>query len=161
MSELAFIADQLKRLHQGDAWHGPSVREAIDGVTASLAGTRVVPHAHTIFALTHHIAAWADEVRQRLAGRAPQAPDAGDFPAREGPVSDAEWATARRRLDETHAALEAAILAFDARRLDAPVGDQRDAPLGTGVTYRAMLHGLVQHDAYHAGQLVLLRRALG
>lgn len=32
---------------------------------------------------------------------------------------------------------------------------------GTGVTYAAMVRGLVQHDAYHGGQIGLLRRALG
>jgi uncharacterized damage-inducible protein DinB len=36
----------------------------------------------------------------------------------------------------------------------------RDPALGTGVTHRAMLNGLVQHHAYHTGQIMLLRKAL-
>jgi len=33
MNETGRIADQLKRAFYGEAWHGPSVREALDGVT--------------------------------------------------------------------------------------------------------------------------------
>jgi hypothetical protein len=40
------------------------------------------------------------------------------------------------------------------------VGGERNAALGTGVSYAAMLAGLVQHDAYHGGQVGLLRKAL-
>jgi hypothetical protein len=36
----------------------------------------------------------------------------------------------------------------------------RDPALGTGATYRGMVNGLVQHNAYHSGQLALLRKAL-
>jgi len=35
-----------------------------------------------------------------------------------------------------------------------------DPPLGSGVPFEVMLHGLAQHNAYHAGQIALLRRAL-
>jgi hypothetical protein len=57
----------------------------------------------------------------------------------------------------------AALERFAARRgeagLDEPVGMTRDAPLGTGFSYYVMLHGLAQHDAYHTGQIMLLKRA--
>ena len=37
-------------------------------------------------------------------------------------------------------------------------GAERDAPSGSGVTHREMLHGLAQHDAYHTGQCSILKR---
>jgi len=40
------------------------------------------------------------------------------------------------------------------------VRGEREAPLGTGTTFLVMLHGVAQHDAYHAGQMKLLRKAL-
>jgi hypothetical protein len=36
----------------------------------------------------------------------------------------------------------------------------RDPALGSGVNHRAMVHGLIQHNAYHSGQIALLRKAL-
>ena len=47
----------------------------------------------------------------------------------------------------------------DLERSGGSISD-RDAALGTGVTHRAMVNGLVQHHAYHTGQIVLLRKAL-
>jgi uncharacterized damage-inducible protein DinB len=155
------IADQLRRLHEGDAWHGPSILEALDGVTAEQATRRAVANAHTIYELTHHITAWVNEVTERVNGRAPTMPDDGDFPAPVDALSDEEWRDTRARLDAAHARLVEAILAFDPERLPARVGAERDAPAGTGVSFYGMLHGLIQHDAYHAGQLMLLKRALG
>jgi len=40
------------------------------------------------------------------------------------------------------------------------VGEQRDPPTGGGVTYYATLHGVVQHAAYHAGQIAIIRKWL-
>ncbi len=47
---------------------------------------------------------------------------------------------------------------FDESRLADRVGRQRDPALGTGSTYYVMLHGAVQHNLYHAGQIALLRK---
>jgi hypothetical protein len=52
------------------------------------------------------------------------------------------------------------VRAFPAKRWTERVGGARDAPLGTGVTYAAMVSGLLQHSGYHGGQIGLLRRAL-
>jgi uncharacterized damage-inducible protein DinB len=153
-----FIIDQLRRLHVGDAWHGPSLQEALAGVTAGMAVARPIPNAHNIAELVHHVAAWAGEVSARLGGRTPRMPDEGDFPPPVDVISDEEWVALRARLDDAHDRLVDAIQAFDPSRLEERMGTA-DAPLGTGVSFEGMLHGLVQHDAYHAGQVVLLKHA--
>jgi uncharacterized damage-inducible protein DinB len=154
-----FLIDQLRRLHVGDAWHGPSLHEALSGVTATMAVARPVAAAHNIAELVHHVAAWANEVRARLEGRTPGMPEEGDFPAPIVALTDREWDALKRRLDDAHDRLVEAIRAFDPARLDERMGTA-DAPLGTGVSFEGMLHGVVQHDAYHAGQIVVLKRAL-
>ena len=40
------------------------------------------------------------------------------------------------------------------------IGNARDRSLGSGVSRYVSLHGLVQHHAYHAGQIALLKKAL-
>jgi hypothetical protein len=37
MRELDRIAEQLRRAYRGDAWYGPSVRAALNGVDTSVA----------------------------------------------------------------------------------------------------------------------------
>lgn len=155
------IVDQVRRMHDGDAWHGPSITEALDGITAEQATRRPVAGAHTIYELAFHMAAWTGEVLHRLRGRTPQMPDEGDFPVPVTQISSTEWAEVKQRLADRHNALAEAIAAFDESRLGDLVSPPRDAPLGTGVTYDALLHGLIQHDAYHTGQIVLLSKAVG
>src|SRR5690348_2066639 len=68
MSEIVRILDQLQRAYEGNAWHGPSVREVLSGVTAAQAAARPLANAHTIWELVHHIAVWEGVVRRRLEG---------------------------------------------------------------------------------------------
>lgn len=157
---IAPLLADLRRIYEGDAWHGPAVLEAIQDVTAAQAASRPIPGAHTIYELTHHIAAWIGETASRLQGNPPGMPADGDFPPRSFTVDDASWSDVRARLERRQAELLEAVNAFDAGRLDEPVKPGNvnvDGP----VTYRALLSGIAQHSAYHAGQIVLLRKALG
>jgi uncharacterized damage-inducible protein DinB len=159
MIERERIAAEIRRMFDGNAWHGPGVMDVLQGVTAAEAGERTVPGVHTIYELTHHLAAWIGEVQARLAGRAPGNPEDGDFPASGMVVDDAAWRAVRDRLARRQAALLAALETFDAGRLDDPVDPGWNKESGGAVTFYAMLQGIVQHNAYHAGQIMLLRRA--
>jgi uncharacterized damage-inducible protein DinB len=153
------IAGQIRMAHDGSAWHGPGLSEILTDVDAADAAARPVAGAHTIWELVLHMTAWTREVARRLEGGEPSLPAEGDWPL-VGPVSDRSWDTARAALAEAHDALARSVDGFPAARLAAGVGAQRDAPLGTGVSFAEMLHGLAQHDAYHGGQVSLLKKAL-
>lgn len=150
----------LERIYAGNAWHGPAVLDAIRDVTAAQAAARPVADAHTIYELTHHIAAWIGEVTSRLKGNRPGNPSDGDFPRRTRKVDDAEWADVRARLQMRQAGLMEALAGFDPARLDNAVDPEVRKDADGPVTYRALLSGLAQHSAYHAGQIVLLRKAV-
>lgn len=152
------LAD-LRRIYEGNAWHGPSVLDAIRGVTAMQAGARPVPNAHSIYELTHHIAAWMGETTSRLQGKPPGNPADGDFPPRTA-VDEAAWADVRTRLERRQAELLEAIAGFDPGRLDEAVDPRNRKDTSDPVSYRALLSGLAQHSAYHAGQIMVLRKAL-
>ena len=158
--ELRLIAGAVHHMYEGPTWHGPSVREALDGVSANDARARMLPEAHSIYELTHHLAAWVGEVERRLRGNTPGDPVDGDFPPTGIEVDETTWRAVQIQLRDRHHALVEAILAFQASRLGEPVGNTLDASLGTGRTYREMLRGVIEHDAYHAGQIVLLRKGL-
>jgi uncharacterized damage-inducible protein DinB len=152
------LADELARAASGDAWHGPSLAALLDDVTAAEAARRPIAGAHTIWELVLHLTAWTGEVRRRLGGGEPGEPGEGDWP--EPPAATPEaWAAARAALAAAHAALQADVLHVDDAQLDRPVGGTRDLPLGSGGPHGVMLHGLAQHDAYHGGQIALLKKA--
>jgi uncharacterized damage-inducible protein DinB len=155
MSEISRIVDELEREHGGDPWHGSSVTRILSGVTAAQAAARVVPHVHTIWQLVLHMTAWKNEVRRRLAGAPAGMPEEGDWPEM-GSVTPEGWREALDRLEAAHSALISAVRELPESQLFEPTNDPRNRETGTGVTKYVLLHGLAQHDAYHAGQLALL-----
>jgi uncharacterized damage-inducible protein DinB len=154
-----FLSEQVRLAHQGPTWHGAALVENLDAITAEQAASRPLPEAHSVWEIVLHMTAWTNEVARRLKGGEPGLPAAGDWPA-VGRVSEQAWARDREALGEAHTALAAAVKRFPEARWRDRVGGERDAPLGTGVSYAAMLAGLLQHDAYHGGQVGLLRKAL-
>jgi uncharacterized damage-inducible protein DinB len=160
MREIDRIADELQRAHNGDAWHGPSVNSALEGVDRRMATTRPVARGHTICELVLHLTAWTREVTRRMREGVARDPEMGDWPVRT-PADDREWSAIIAAFDEANAELADAIAALDESRLDDRIGDERDRAVGGGVSRYVMLHGLAQHHAYHAGQISFLKKALG
>ncbi|HVP54817.1 MAG TPA: DinB family protein [Candidatus Eisenbacteria bacterium] len=157
MSETARIADQLLRAFQGAAWHGDSLLEILDGVTAAQACAHPIKHAHSIWELVLHIAAWDGAARRRMAGEAVVLSDDQNFP----PVKDTSegaWQRALENAKKAHSQLVEAVAAFPEARLNEKVpGKPKEADWHN---FYYMLHGVVQHELYHAGQIALLKKAL-
>jgi uncharacterized damage-inducible protein DinB len=151
-TEVQRILDQLKRAYDGEAWHGPSLREVLVDVTAEQAAARPLPNAHTIWELVLHITAWENAARNALAGEPLHVSEAENFPAI-ADTSEAAWRDALAALEAGHHALRDAL----ARLTDA---DLDTVALGRTYSVYFLLHGVVQHDLYHAGQIVLLKKAL-
>lgn len=157
MNEIFRIVDQLEREHAGDPWHGSPLSAILDGVTAEEAAARPLPGAHTIWELVLHMTGWKSEVRRRLSGAPAGDPEAGDWPA-VGEATLERWAQARENLELAHRLLVSAVKEFPEANLYIPANDTRNRELGIGVTYYELLHGIVQHDVYHAGQIAILKR---
>lgn len=81
MSEIADIVDELRKIHEADAWHGMSLREALTGLSPEQAAAHPLPNAHSIWEIVNHIAGWEDVFRRRLEGEVVSEPEAGDFPS--------------------------------------------------------------------------------
>lgn len=150
------LLDELRRAWDGDPWHGDPLRSILEGLTAESAAARPLPNAHNAWEIVVHLASWTREVSRRLRDRIARDPAEGDWPAVGGTWEDAVDALAR-----AHAELLDAVAAFPPEELDHVVGEARDRPLGSGVPYTVMVHGVAQHYAYHAGQIALLRKAVG
>lgn len=151
--EIMRLEEQLRLTFTGEAWHGPSVLDVLSGVSAEQASSHPIPGAHSIWELVLHIASDYALVLRRLSGDGRQLTPEEDWPS--CPQATAEnWEQAvesLRRLDEK---LRNAVRGFAVERLD--------LPLVAGVPYTAYTQfiGVTQHNAYHAGQIVLLKRAM-
>jgi uncharacterized damage-inducible protein DinB len=159
-SQTAFLVDQLERAHAGDPWHGSSRAGLLADVSADEARRRPAPAVHSIWELILHMTAWTREVTLRLHGRKAADPEMGDWPALPASPDETAWRAALAALDEAHLALRDVVRGLDASRLAMRVGDERNAALGTGVTLAQTINGLVQHDAYHSGQIAIVKKLL-
>lgn len=152
MSEVQRIVEELRQAFEGPAWHGPAVRTLLADISAERAAARPLANAHSIWEIALHIAAWEDVVRRRLAGEViGDLPDDQDWPAVRN-TSPAAWQQTLRHLEQTNRALREAIAKFD----DAHLADR---VAGKDHSVYVMLHGVIQHDLYHAGQIALLWKA--
>ena len=160
MTEPDNIVELIERVLSGDPWHGSSVAQILAGVTPEGAAKRPLDGAHSIWELVLHMTGWAREVTARLGGRVAQEPDAGDWPDVGAPAAG-RWQAAKADLFTAYDELMAAVRALDAATLARPVLDFRNNALGTGLSHYVTLHGVIHHAIYHAGQIALLKRALG
>ena len=154
------LIDQFKRAHDGDAWHGSPIKEILKGVTAEQAAKRPPNGAHSIWELVLHATGWRNEVARRATGAPAGEPEHGDWPE-VGDATPERWKAALAALDASHAHLVEVVRGMTDAKLLQPTNDPRNRETGTGVSYYELLHGIVQHDAYHAGQIAILKRVLG
>jgi len=156
-TEAARLADQIERAFRGGAWHGPAVTEALAGVDAATAAHRPIAGAHTIWEIVGHVSTWLELCRRRIEGEPiHDVPHEQDWPPPAAADAEAEeaWRRELATLEDQHRRFRATVAGLDDARLDDPVG-------GSDPTMRGLLLGVLQHHAYHGGQIVLLKKAGG
>lgn len=161
MTEAEKIVDQLERSFRGDPWYGASVLATLDGVGAAAAAAYPIRGAHSIWELVRHMTGWKREVLSRLRGHAAGAPPEGDWPAQPAKPAESAWHDDVAAMVKAHEALVAEVKKSTPGHLHQAVVDERNPAAGTGLAQWQTLHGIVQHDVYHLGQISLLRKALG
>ena len=153
MAETARLADQIRRAFEGEAWHGDSILELLDGVGAATAAAHPIKNTHSIWELLLHIAAWDGAVIRRIAGSAVELTDEENFPAVKD-TGEAAWQRTLASVKNTHNDLVKAVAAFPDSRLQDPVpGKSEDYH-----DFYYLFSGIVQHELYHAGQIAMLKK---
>lgn len=137
------------------AWHGgPTPVGAVRGVSAGEAHWSPAPGRKSIWQLVLHVAYWKYAVRRRLQGgkvaRFPRSP--ANWPRLPDDADPAAWAADVRLLAREHERLVDAVGRVPAAQLG------RALPTGKRWTRGELILGVALHDAYHAGQIQMLKR---
>lgn len=153
-AECLRIADQLRRAFDGDAWHGPPLRELLNGVTCEQALSRPLPTAHTVWELVAHIDMYDCAASEAIHGTPmPKWYGTGaDWPE----ISDrtaVAWIQTVDRLFQNAERLASSIELLSEERL------QNTVP-GRDYDFYYLFHGIIQHSLYHAGQIAMLKTTL-
>lgn len=150
---LAMLLEVLDRGFNRRCWHGPNLRGAIRGLSASQAAWRPSPRRHAIAEHVVHAAYWKYIVRRRLGGekRGTFALAGSNWFPLEQPWNDAAWRRVVRVLEDEHARLRLAVTGCCRLDLAQRLRGSRTTPL-------ELIAGIAAHDVYHAGQIQLLKR---
>lgn len=145
------IADQLRRAFYGSAWHGPAILELLKDVDAAAASAKPLKDVHSIWELVLHVAAWDRAGLRRLGGEKCQLKGSANFP-RVPAATESAWREAVAMAKRTHDTLVEAVAALSDKSL-------RNQVPGKRYDFYHMLHGIAQHELYHAGQMAILKKA--
>lgn len=139
----------LNEIYLGPAWHGPSVKEALDGVNAATASKKLADDRNSIWELVLHLAHGRHLLIERVKNasiapfprtiREPWWPIVGD-------TTETAWRNDLQLLDEYHRRLIDAVERATPEQL-ARIPNAGDQPIAR------QLLGLAVHDGYHAGQI--------
>ena len=144
------LAADLEALQSGECWIGYNANEILDDIDFETAQWRSHEKGNSIWQLVNHISFWREVVAARLNSRKYAPTEKTGL--EDIIVVDAQaWHEAKSHFEEASRRLHKAILNFDNDRLL----DLLDSRAGT---YYYNITGLIQHDAFHLGQIMLLKR---
>lgn len=152
VQETTRISDQLRRAFEGGAFHGDPIHDILDGIPVEVAAAKPLHGIHSIWEIVHHMTVWLDIVRRRLSSPTLVAPTAEENWRTVGHVSGEAWERAKGELDDSYRLLMRAITEVPESKLAMQVP-------GREYDFYTLLHGIVQHSLYHAGQVALLKKA--
>jgi uncharacterized damage-inducible protein DinB len=153
------MAPVLIELLRGKGSHADPLA-CVEDVSLEVAARRVAGFPHSIFDLVFHMNYWMSYDLRRIRGERPPYPEHNSESFPSGLTSAAEWD--RLRSDLSGRLAEFAKLAASPRaELDRQIQSAHAGDKTVAGTLEAVLWQMVAHNSYHAGQIALIRRALG
>lgn len=155
MNQVQQIAMLNRRSFSGPAWHGLSVEEIVDNISADQAAAKPAIGKFSIWQHVLHMIFWKNKLTDAMGGepmpRSSQVPPEDNWPM----VADASAAAWQRALSELRAGQER----FQNALADCSDSRLADTVKGRDYDFAFAMHSLPCHDTYHAAQIVLLKKA--
>lgn len=148
-NEINRILKLFADLQHGDCWIGTNFKEALHAVDAETACRSLPAGSNTIWQLIAHLIYWRTTVTNRLQGST-NPPPFPDFLLPEN-LTEQHWKQTLMDHEAAYHLLRNAINAIKEEDLDKP-------SCVKGQTIFQLILGCLQHDAYHLGQVALLKK---
>ncbi|MBK8552177.1 MAG: DinB family protein [Ignavibacteria bacterium] len=152
MKETERIEKLFEDLYDGEPWIGVSLFDTLKNITAEKAAKKISPQWNSIWEIVNHIIEWRFIVLQRVHGEVLIAPENNyfiDVPEK----SEAAWKNSLKRLEDSQQQWIKFLKTFKKK-------DFENIYPNNSRSYYEHVHGIIQHDAYHLGQIVLLSKEI-
>lgn len=152
MKESLRMAKLFDDLYQGSPWIDVTILPHLTKLTAKQAAKRLYAEWNTIWEITNHMIQWRETVLKRVQGRMIASP-ANNYirPVRD--TSEAAWKKTLERFEKSQTAWIHFLKSAKASDFHKKYGS-------SGLTYYELIQGILQHDAYHLGQIVIMRKKI-
>ncbi|WP_433832890.1 DinB family protein [Flavobacterium anhuiense] len=152
MSESTRISNLYQSIYNGNPWLEVNLDNTLKNITAEQAYRKINPNLNTIWEIVNHLIQWRRNILERMQGEVIKTPDHNYFVPVLDP-SEVAWEQSLQTLAKSQDSWTAFFENFD----DA---DLAKIYVNNGHTYYEHLHGIIQHDVYHLGQIVILKKLL-
>ena len=152
MKETKRITSLFEKLYEGSPWIDVNLSGALLEITAKQASTRVFDKYNSIWEIVNHLISWRLNVLKRVQGKFIKTPDNNYF---ENVIdnSDAAWKKTLQKLDGSQKQWLQFLDSFKSDNFSKIYPNNQ-------MNYYEHIHGILQHDAYHLGQITLLIKYL-
>jgi len=152
--EIEYIVTTLHSILNGEPWYGRPVMKILQEIDPSVVYKKPNENSHSLIELLYHMNTWADFTLKRL--EKDEEKDLAAFEKldwREIDPDEHTWEKGMAQFKVTHdlviELLETKYDEFLSKEVD-----YRE------YNFRFLLHGIIQHDIYHIGQIAYLRKLL-
>ena len=149
-NEINRLLKQFASLQHGDCWIGINFKEALHAVDSAKACKKLSEDGNSIWMLAAHLIYWRTAVVNRLTGSL-NPPPFSDFLLPEQ-LNEENWKQTLHDFEAAYHLLRTAILNCKEENLDKPSPRPEQS-------FYELIAGCLQHDAYHLGQIVLLKKS--
>lgn len=144
------LRHELIQLYNGDPWIEVQLKQTLSGISAEKAAKRIAEGRNSIWEILNHMIEWRRMLLKRLTGNILPAPE-DNFIREISDQTEESWKHTNKELEGTQ---QEWINFLD----ELSDEDLEKVYPGNGRSYYYHIQGLLQHDAYHLGQIVLLSK---
>lgn len=144
------LVSLFEKLYDGSPWIDINLVSVLKQITANQANQRVIQNCNTIWEITNHLISWRQNVLQRVNGNIIKSPSNNYFEAIKD-SSEQAWRNTLQELYETQRQWLQFLKTFETSQFETLYEVNE-------MTYYEHIHGILQHDCYHLGQIVLLAK---
>ncbi len=152
MSEGKRISNLYQSIYNGNPWLEVTLANTLKDVTAEQAYRKINPKLNTIWEIVNHLIQWRRNILRRVHGETITTPDHNYFVPIIDP-SEAAWEQSLQNLEKSQELWNASLSNLEE-------ADFEKIDPNNNHSFYEDIHGIIQHDVYHLGQIVILKKLL-
>ncbi|MEJ7627096.1 MAG: DinB family protein [Ferruginibacter sp.] len=152
MTEVEKIISLFEKLYNGEPWIDVNIKSILENITAKQADSKPFPNCNSIWEIVNHLIEWRTNVLQRLQGVVIVTPGNNYFEPIEDKSNQA-WKDILKKFEDSQTQWIVFLKQFNPESFDSRYPSNK-------MTYYEHIQGILQHDSYHLGQIVLLIKVL-